>query len=792
MFNNYFKVGFRNLRKNTGYSFINIGGLAAGMAIAILIGLWVFDELSYNKSFENFDRIAQIMQHQTSNGRTGTGEAVPRPLEMALRNNYGSDFTYISMCSWMGEHMLTVGENKFTKNGCYAQTDFQKIFSLKMKSGTIDWLKDQSSILLSASTAQSIFGDKDPLNESILIDGNYPVKVTGIYEDFPDNTSFSDTDFIASWELYITTAPWIKGALEQWGNNSFQCFVQIPEGGDFASISAKIKKVKVMGKPDEARFNPEIFLFPMHDWHLYKNWKNGVNNGGRIQMVWLFGTIGVFVVLLACINFMNLSTARSEKRAKEVGIRMTIGSVRRQLIAQFLSESFLVVFLSFALALLIVAGSFPAFNNLADKHMKIEWASPLFWIFSFVFVVVTSLLAGSYPALYLSSFQPVRILKGSFKAGRLASLPRKILVVLQFTISITLIIGTIVVYQQIQFAKNRPLGYDQNGLIMIQKKSPEFFGKHDIMKNDLLASGAVEAFAESSSPLTSIWSNSGGFSWEGKDPALNGEFATFWITPEYGKAVGWKVLKGRSHSEEFAGDSTSVVINEAAEKFINAENVIGMQIKWGDDNTYRVVGVVSDMVMANPYNPVRPAIYLIGETEWMIMKLNPAKSTGESLAAVEGIFKKNIPSAAFDYKFVDESYASKFNSEERIGKLASVFAILAIIISCLGLFGLASFVTEQRTKEIGVRKVMGASVRSLWQMLSKDFVLLVVISCLIAVPTSSYFLQDWLTKFEYRTEISVWILVASCFGALVVTITTVSFQAIKAALMNPVNSLRSE
>ncbi|HWA33680.1 MAG TPA: ABC transporter permease, partial [Cyclobacteriaceae bacterium] len=765
MFENYFKVGFRNLRKNTGYSIINIGGLAAGMAVAILIGLWVYDELSFDKYHANYDRIAQVYQHQTINGKVNTGPALPRPVEMVLRNQYGSDFTYLSMSSWTNEHLLTVGENKFTKEGSFVQVDFPKIFSLKMKYGVIDGLRDQSSIMLSASTASAIFGDKDPINQSILIDGKLDVKVTGVYEDLPANTTLSDQDFLSSWELEIASEPWRQRAIDQWGNNSFQMFAQIAPGVTFEQVTEKIKKIKAVGKPEEARFNPLIILYPMRDWHLRNDWKDGNIAGGRIQMVWLFGIIGVFVVLLACINFMNLSTARSEKRAKEVGIRMTIGSVRRQLIIQFLSESFLVVVLSFLFALLVVAISFPAFNNLADKRMTIDWFNPVFWIIGIAFVITTSLLAGSYPALYLSSFQPVKILKGSFKAGRLASVPRKVLVVLQFTISVTLIIGTIVVYNQIQFAKNRPLGYDQNGLIMIQKKSPEFFGKHDVLKNELTNAGAVEQFAEASSPLTGIWSNNGGFSWDGKDPAVDGEFATIWVTHDYGKAVGWKVVKGRDYSREFASDSTALVINEAAEKFIGKDNILGETIKWGEGSkygSYHVIGVVTDMVMGNPYRPVKPGFYFLSGKnnglDWMIMKLSPDKSTSESLSTVEGIFKKNIPSGAFDYKFVDETYGKKFSAEERVGKLATVFATFAIMISCLGLFGLASFVTEQRTKEIGVRKVMGASVRSLWKMLSKDFVILVIISCLVAVPLSMYLLQDWLTKFEYRTEISWWVL----------------------------------
>ncbi len=796
MFENYFKVGFRNLRKNTGYSIINIGGLAAGMAVAILIGLWVYDELSFDKYHANYEQIAQVYQSQTINGRVGTGPSLPRPLEMALRNQYGSDFTYLAMSSWTNEHLLTVGENKFTKNGSFVQPDFPKIFSLKMKYGVLDGLRDQSSIMLSASTALAIFGDKDPVNQSVQINGKLDVKVTGVYEDLPANTTMSEQEFLSSWDLDVASEPWRQRAIDQWGNNSFQMFVQIAPGVTFEQVTEKIKKVKAIAKPEEARFNPEIILYPMKDWHLRNDWKDGRIVGGRIQMVWLFGIIGVFVVLLACINFMNLSTARSEKRAKEVGIRMTIGSVRRQLITQFLSESFLVVLLSFVLALLIVVLSFPAFNNLADKHMQINWSNPFFWLIAIAFVISTSLLAGSYPALYLSSFQPVKILKGSFKAGKLAALPRKMLVVLQFTISVTLIIGTIVVYNQIQFAKNRPLGYDQNGLIMLQKKSPEFFGKHDVMKNETTGVGAVDYYAEASSPLTAIWSNNGGFSWEGKDPAVDGEFATIWVTYDYGKAIGWKIKKGRDFSRDFASDSTGVIINEAAEKFIGKENIIGENIKWGDNGNYRVVGVVSDMVIANPYRPVRPGMYFLqtknNDLDWMVMKLNPNKSTGESLSSIETIFKKNIPTGTFDYKFVDETYGKKFDAEERVGKLATVFATLAIMISCLGLFGLASFVTEQRTKEIGVRKVMGASVRSLWRMLSKDFVALVTISCLIAVPISIYLLQDWLKKFEYRTEISWWVLAVSCLGALVVTITTVSYQAVKAALMNPVNSLRSE
>jgi ABC-type antimicrobial peptide transport system permease subunit len=531
----------------------------------------------------------------------------------------------------------------------------------------------------------------------------------------------------------------------------------------------------------------------MKDWRLRSEWKEGVKTGGRIEMVWLFGIIGVFVLLLACINFMNLSTARSEKRAKEVGIRMTVGSLRRQLINQFLSESFLVVLLAFVFTVVLVAIVLPAFNDLADKKIFIAWTSPAFWLVSMLFIIFTSLLAGSYPALYLSSFQPVKVLKGTFKTGRFASIPRKLLVVVQFTVSVTLIIGTIIVYQQIQFTKNRPIGYNRDRLIMMEMKSPDYMGKFDILKNELKSTGAIEEMAESSSPITSVWSNNGGFDWEGKDPALQTDFATIWITHDYGKTIGWQVLNGRDLSREFATDSSAIILNEAALKFMNIKDPVGMDLKW-NDRKYHVIGVVKDMIMQSPYEPVKQTVYVLHDKNlnWIDVKLNPNKSATESIALIESVFKKHIPSAPFEYKFVDDEYAKKFDGEVRIGKLALIFSALAIFISCLGIFGLASFVAEQRTKEIGIRKVLGASVSNLWRMLSKDFVLLVIISCAIAIPIAYYLLFNWLDKYKYHTEISWWIIFIASIGTLIITLITVSFQAIKAALMSPVNSLKSE
>jgi putative ABC transport system permease protein len=467
--------------------------------------------------------------------------------------------------------------------------------------------------------------------------------------------------------------------------------------------------------------------------------------------------------------------------------------MRNQLIMQFLSESFLVVIMAYILSIALVTNLLPWFNELAGKQISIDWTNPYFWMISISFILSTSLLAGSYPALYLSSFNPVKVLKGTFKAGRFAAIPRKILVVVQFTVSVSLIIGTIIIYQQIQFTKNRPIGYNRDGLVMIPMQLPDFYGKYDIFRNELKNTGAVVEMSESSSPITALWGTNGGFDWQGKDPNLHPEFATIWVSHDYGKTIGWDVKKGRDFSREFPTDTAGVILNEAALKFMNIEDPVGMEITWGRAKLH-VVGVVKDVIMQSPYEPVKQTIYLMNydNVNWITLRLNPQESASASLAKVESVFKKIIPSAPFDYEFVDLEFSKKFASEERVGKLASIFAVLAILISCLGLFGLASFVAAQRTKEIGIRKILGASLVNLWQMLSKDFVFLVIISCAIAIPIAYLFLNNWLQKYEYRTEISWWVFGLSIIGAMGITLLTVSYQAIKAAMMNPVNSLKTE
>jgi ABC-type antimicrobial peptide transport system permease subunit len=581
-----------------------------------------------------------------------------------------------------------------------------------------------------------------------------------------------------------------------WGSNFTQTFAQIADNADMEKVSAKIVNVKFNKLKDEEdrKYKPEVFLHPMSKWHLYSDFKNGKNIGGRIEFVWLFGIIGVFVLMLACINFMNLSTARSEKRAKEVGIRKSIGSLRAQLISQFFSESLVVALLAFAVSLIFVQLALPMFNEVADKKLKLLWGNPLFWIAGISFSVLTGIIAGSYPALYLSSFQPVKVLKGTFRAGRFASLPRKVLVVLQFTVSVTLIIGTIIVFRQIEFAKNRPIGYDRNGLINVYESASKEIHNHlEAVRNELKNSGAILEMTESGSPTTQVWNTNGGFTWKGKDPALAVDFPNNSVNHDYGKTVGWTFKDGRDFSREYATDSSAFVINESAVKFLGFKNPVGEVLNW-NNKPYTIIGVIKDMIVESPYEPVRASLFHIDKDQGslFILKLNPAKSTQESIEKIKSVFTKYDPAVPFEYKFVDEEYDRKFQSEVRVGKLASSFAILAIFISCLGIFGLASFVAEQRTKEIGVRKVMGASVVNLWGMLSKDFVVLVIISLLLAMPMAYYFMDGWLQKYDYRTGIAWWIFAASGVGALLITLCTVSYQSIKAALANPVNSLRSE
>ena len=799
---NYFKIAFRNLIKNKGYSAINIGGLAVGMAVAMLTGLWLMDELAFNTYHENYDKIAQVRSRTVGEHGPGINSSLQYPLGTELKTNYAQYFKHIVMASWNVDVVLATDQNKVSRKGLYMEPAAPEMLSLKMRSGSWSGLKDANSILLSASTADALFGKEPPLNKLVKINNETFVKVTGVYADLPLNTEFRELKFISPFQLWESQNPWIKErAATDWDNHFLKVYVQIKPEMTFAAVTTGIKdaEFKNLGNfKEQAKLHPQVFLHPMADWHL-RNFKRGNPDAEPMKLLRLVGMIGAVVLLLACINFMNLSTARSEKRSKEVGVRKAIGSLRIQLVSQFLSESFLVVILAFLSAVTLVYLALPWFNELVGKKMELLYFNAYYWLLMLIFVVVTALLAGSYPALYLSSFQPVKVLKGIFKAGGYATIPRQIFVVTQFSVSIILIIGAIIVYRQIQFAQNRPVGYEREGLIMIEMKSGDFYGKEEALRTELKNTGVVSEMSESMGAVTEVWSGNGGFEWRGKNPALDDSFGTLVVTSEYGKTIGWQFVKGRDFSKKFASDSSGMVVNEAAIRYMGLTDPIGEEISWKFQDQeirhYKILGVVKDMVMESPYEPIHPTVFMIkahGGVNTINIKLNPQVSAKNALLQIETVFKRLVPSAPFEYKFVDEEYARKFASEDRVGKLVAFFAVLAIFISCLGLLGLASFLAEQRTKEIGIRKVLGASISSLWQLLSKDFVLLVIISFLIASPTAYYFMHEWLQKYTYRTEISWWIFFLSGSGALLITLLTVSFQAIRAALLDPVHSLKNE
>ena len=608
MFKNHLKIAWRNLVKNRASSFINIGGLSVGMAVSMLIGLWIWDEMAFDKYYSNYDNIAQVMQKESFNGAINTGSTVPLPLDAQLRKNYGNEFKHIVLASWTDHHVLSAADKKIAYAGNFMSAEGPEMFTLKMLEGTRTGLKSPSAILVSKSVAKALFGYGDAINKVIKLDNKDAFTIAGVYEDLPANTTLHQVQFIGPWDYYINQ-PGNRRSPTDWGDNSLFMYVQIADHADMARLSEKIKNIKLdnMSQEDK-KFKPEMFLQPMGKWHLYSEFKNGVNTGGAIEYVRLFGIIGIFVLLLACINFMNLSTARSEKRAKEVGIRKAIGSLRGQLIRQFFCESLLIALIAFAFSLLLVVLVLPFFNELAGKTLAVLWTSPLFWLMSLGFTLFTGITAGLYPAVYLSSFQPVKVLKGTFKTSQFAALPRKVLVVVQFAVSVVLIIGTIVVFKQVQFAKNRPVGYSRAGLVDIEVTNNDLHKNFNALKSDLQASGAVTEVAEATSSTTGVNNNRGDLNWKGKDPSMTAFFGNIHITSSYGKAVGWQFTAGRDFNSSFISDSLAVVLNEAAVKYMGFKNPIGETVQVGK-RALRVIGVIKDMVMESPYDPVKQTVF---------------------------------------------------------------------------------------------------------------------------------------------------------------------------------------
>ncbi|MBS1602598.1 MAG: ABC transporter permease [Bacteroidetes bacterium] len=789
MLRNAIKIAWRNLRNNRIYSVINIAGLAVGMAVALLVGLWIWDELSYNTYHRNYGSIVKVMDNQGRHGQKNTNDDLPVPLAAGLRTLYSDEFRCVSLVRETEAHIISCGDRKFTQDGNFMEEDGPELLTLDMVYGSRKGLSDPHSILLSQTLAGKLFGNTDPVGKTVMIDAEKTATVAGVYADLPNNSEFHASSFIGAFALY-------GASMTAWDNYNILIIAQLKPGVKVTQVSEKIKGL-LSKNVKEKDASHALFLLPMSKWHLYSTFENHVPvTSERLQIVWSYGLIGAFVLLLACINFMNLSTARSEKRTREVGIRKVMGSLRRQLVWQFLGESFFMAVLAFVGALGIVALVLPWFNGVADKSIRLPVTHPVFWVGAVAFVVVTSLLAGSYPAFYLSAFRPVRVLKGQFRAGRFSSIPRRVLVVVQFTVAVALIVSTVVVYNQIQYAKDRPVGYAKSGLISMRVQLPDFEDKYNTLRTEWLNTGVVADVARANYAITDTRGWNGGFSWNGKPPVDGQAFNTISVDIDYGNTVGWELVEGRGFDKRLSTDSSAIVLNESAVKVAGLVNPVGQIVKWETEwrpaHYYKIIGVVRDMVKGSPFGTTDPSVIFLGGGNWVFVRLRPHVPVHSALSRVDGAFKAVIPTLPFDYRFVDQEYGQKFAEEERVGILAKLFAVLAIFISCLGLFGLASYVAEQRRREIGVRKVLGASVFSVWRLLSMEFVLLVLLSCLIAAPLAYSFLQHWLQKYAYRIEISWWFFGVSFAGTVGITLLTVSWQAVRAGRANPVDSLRAE
>lgn len=789
MFSNYFKIAFRNLWKNKAFSFINIAGLAVGMASAMLILLWIQNEMSHDRFHEKINRLYTMNNLDKFNGEVWAWNTTPKILGPTLKQDYPDveDFARSNDVSFL----FTIGDKHLNAYGRFTDPGFLNMFSFPLIEGNVKTaLSSNDRIVITQSFAKKLFGNEDAMGKIVRIDSADNFTVTGVMKDLPNNTAFQ-FDYLLPW-TYMSKIGWNDS---NWQNNSVRTYVLLKQDVSQKMFDAKIKNITInhtKGAGDQA--TTQVFTQPFADYWLYSKSENGKYVGGRIETVKLFAIIAAFILLIACINFMNLSTARSEKRAKEVGIRKVVGAQKGLLILQFIGESILLAFLAFILALIIVEISLPGFNSLVDKKLFIDFGNATYWLFAVGFIVFTGVLAGSYPAFYLSSYKPVKVLKGTFKASNALVTPRKILVVLQFTFAIALIICTIIVERQINYAQSRDTGYVRDRLVYTGLQG-DIDKNYQLIKNELISSGAATSVTKSMSPITQRYSDGWGWKWNGStEDDKKTDFVRMGSDADFVKTLGVKIIQGRDIDiYKYKTDSTAMLLNESAVKIMRLKNPVGSIVN-GDGKDWHVVGVVKDFIYESPYEKVQQ-LTVLGPSSWfttMHYKLNPANSTEKDLKLAEAVFKKYNPQYPFDYKFADESYAEKFQEEKRIGTLAALFAGLTIFISCLGLFGLATYMAENRIKEIGVRKVLGASVMSITSLLSKDFLKLVIISLFVASPIAWWAMSSWLKNYSYHIPVEWWVFALAGALSVAIALITVSYQSIKAAISNPAKSLRTE
>ncbi|SHE69231.1 ABC transporter permease [Pedobacter caeni] len=790
MFRLNLKIALRNLWRNKTSSVINIVGLAVGLSACLLLLLYVNYEMNFDRNFKDSDKVYQVMTNfQDATGKiTSTGGVPGNGIAMAIRAKV-PEVDVITRIGGGDESLIANKEKVFKKTDLFADPEILKIFNYEFIVGNPNSaLNMPDAIVLTAETAKLLFGTTDVLNKTVRYNDKRDLRVTGVIKDLPGNTSLR-FDYLMPWAFFESINDYLKNP--GWGDFGFLAIAKVNNQANIDLINAKVKK---LFNENYTAQRTENFLFPFADNHLHGKFLNGKSIGGDIERIYLFMALAFGILLVACINFMNMATAKSERRAKEVGIKKTIGATRNSLVNQFLTEAMVLTMAAVLIAVTIVELSLPVFNNLLDIKIAIDYTNLNYWLSILAVVFLTGLLAGAYPALFLSSFNPIQTLKKKTARAKLIPINiRQVLVVGQFCFAIMLIIATLVIYRQMQFIKNRPVGYHIN-LLAEMPQDGELRHKFELFKDQLLKTGAVTSVSQTSQSMTGVGNWFYGFEWPGmEEKGKEIVFNRLQTTYDFVKTSGVELVAGRDFSRDFASDTAAILLSSTAVKVMKLKNPIGTNVKLFG-NQVRVIGVFKDFIWDSPYHSGRQMVINFNRYEGgnIKMRLNPANSLSKNVEMVSTVTKKINPSFPVEVKFVNELFDRKLKSERILGILANLFGGIAILISCLGLYGLVAYSAEQRTKEFGVRRVLGASVGNIMKLLSVSFLKMVFIAACIGVPLAYYLMNRWLTAFEFRTTISWSIILMSIGGTAIIAFLTVSFQAYKAATANPVEALKYE
>jgi len=790
MLKNYFKIAFRNMMRYKAFSFINIAGLALGMACSILILLWVQDEKSVDSV--QGKNLYVLYERQYIDSKIEAGYYTPGVLANEMKRTV-PEIAYASNFSNIGypDRLTFQAADKIMKfDGCYADSDYFKMMSYPLLKGEKSTaLNTPVSLCISDKMAKAFFGSADAaIGKTLRYENRKDLTVSGVFADLPGNVT-DKFNFLINWPTYLEDNSWAK----EWGNNGPNTLIMLRKDANAKLVESKIKKfLDNYNKEQSATFRIELGMQRFNDMYLNSNFKDGSITGGRIQYVNLFSIVAIFILLIACINFMNLTTARSAKRAKEIGVRKVAGAIKAVLMRQFLSEAMIITIISVLFSLILVTIFLPYFNQLTEKQITFPFSNTYFWLSLVILTFITGIASGIYPALFLSSFKPITVLKGTLKFSNSSTFLRKGLVVFQFVLSIMLITGTIVISQQVNYIQKTNLGYDRENLVYIPVEG-DLRKKYKLFKEEALNATGIKLVTRIGEVPTNIGSSTGGVSWEGKDPNSSPDFINTSVGYDFIKTMNLKLVAGRDISKDFASDSAGYILNEAALKIVGYKDPIGKPFTfWGKKGS--IIGVLKDFHFTSLHDQIKPLILRNGEdyTWGTILVRTEAGKTKQAIASLEKICKELNPKFPFTYSFSDEEYQKLYKNEQVVGKLSNYFAFLGIFISCLGLLGLAMFTAEQRTKEIGIRKVLGASVASLFTLLSKEFILLVAVAMVIATPLAWWAMYNWLQGFAYKVPVGIWVFATAGVLAIIIALITVSFQSIKAAVANPVKSLRAE